>query len=232
MERERARRVEDGDDDDGEQRRVRAVAAGRLAVAADPVPGERQQQRREAERLERRRVDERGPPKNPADGTEERAAQERDARRASRAARSGVPPSELDRARIETWSSAATNTTSATLPASSAAFIGSSRLRHEDDHAVERVEVDERLDLDPLVEVGVGLADEADRRRSGSRADRATAARPSATRGDDRVAALDDARPSSRGRARERRCRRARCWTSPVAPVSRIRAPRRRSPRR
>ena len=45
--------VENGDDGDREVRRVRAVAAGRLPVPADPEAGEREHERREAERPER-----------------------------------------------------------------------------------------------------------------------------------------------------------------------------------
>ena len=49
--------VEDRDDRDRQVRRVEAVARGRLAVAADPEAGDREQQRREAERAERRGVE-------------------------------------------------------------------------------------------------------------------------------------------------------------------------------
>ena len=61
-----------------EERRVGAVAAGRLAVAADPVAGDREQQRGDAERPEVRRVDEQPGPEA-GDGAEDRAAQQRDA---------------------------------------------------------------------------------------------------------------------------------------------------------
>ena len=44
-----AERVEDRHDRDREVRRVRTVAAGRLAVTADPVAGEREDERREPE---------------------------------------------------------------------------------------------------------------------------------------------------------------------------------------
>ena len=73
MEDERADRVEDGDDGDGEQRRVRAVASGRLAVAADPEAGEREQERGEAERAELGDV-EQEPGPEAADRAEDRAA--------------------------------------------------------------------------------------------------------------------------------------------------------------
>src|SRR5438874_7953606 len=52
VEREGAERVEEGDDAHGEERSMRAVAARRLPVAADPVPGEREQQRADPERAE------------------------------------------------------------------------------------------------------------------------------------------------------------------------------------
>src|SRR5579862_63534 len=55
--RERAERIQDRDDTDGEDRRMETVACGRLAVTADPVARERQEQRREAERAERGGVD-------------------------------------------------------------------------------------------------------------------------------------------------------------------------------
>jgi hypothetical protein len=48
---------QDRDDEHREQRRVGAVAAGRLAVAAGPVAGERVQQRGHAQRVERQHVD-------------------------------------------------------------------------------------------------------------------------------------------------------------------------------
>ena len=71
---ERAERYEHRHDGDREERRVRAVAAGRLAVAADPVAGEREQERGDAERPEVRRVDEQ-PGEEAADRAEDRAAQ-------------------------------------------------------------------------------------------------------------------------------------------------------------
>src|SRR6266576_2979794 len=57
MEDERADRVEQRHDRDGDERCVRAVSAGRLAVAPDPVAGDGQQERGDAEGLQRRRVD-------------------------------------------------------------------------------------------------------------------------------------------------------------------------------
>src|SRR4051794_30555126 len=56
VEHQRADREQDADDGDREQRRVAAVAAGRLPVAADPVADERVQERIEAERPERPHV--------------------------------------------------------------------------------------------------------------------------------------------------------------------------------
>ena len=56
---------------------MRAVAARRLAVAADPVAGDRQHERGQPELRERRGVDEQ-PAEETADRTEERAAQQRD----------------------------------------------------------------------------------------------------------------------------------------------------------
>ena len=72
-----ADRVEHGDDGDRGERRVRAVAAGRLAVAPDPVAGERQHERRQPELAERRRVDEEAG-EEAADRADDGAAQERD----------------------------------------------------------------------------------------------------------------------------------------------------------
>ena len=73
--------VEDGDDRDREVRRVRAVAAGRLPVPADPEAGEREDERREAERAERGGVDDQAG-EEAADRAGDAAAQERDRRRA------------------------------------------------------------------------------------------------------------------------------------------------------
>ena len=56
---------------------MEAVAAGCLAVAADPVPGDRQQQRGDAEGGQRRGVDEQAR-EEAAGGAVDRAAQERD----------------------------------------------------------------------------------------------------------------------------------------------------------
>src|SRR5215210_3111797 len=55
--RERPERVDDRHHGDREQRRVRAVAPRRLAVAADPVPRDREQERRLAEAREVRGVE-------------------------------------------------------------------------------------------------------------------------------------------------------------------------------
>ena len=70
-------RVEHGDDRDRRERRVPAVASGRLAVAADPVAGDREHERREPEGAERRCVDEQAG-EEAADRAEDRAAQQRD----------------------------------------------------------------------------------------------------------------------------------------------------------
>src|SRR3954451_23518118 len=69
--------VEDRDDGDGHERRVRAVAAGGFAVAPDPVAADGEHERRQAERLEVRGVDEQ-PAEEAARGAEDRAAQQRD----------------------------------------------------------------------------------------------------------------------------------------------------------
>ena len=78
MQEQRSDRVEDGDDEDGEVRRVAAVAAGRLAVAADPVGADGEQERGDAEGLQLRRVHEQ-PGHEARRRAEERAAQERHA---------------------------------------------------------------------------------------------------------------------------------------------------------
>ena len=62
---------------DGEQRRVRAVASGRLAVAADPEAGEREQERGEAERADLRDV-EHEPGPEAGERSEDRAGRECD----------------------------------------------------------------------------------------------------------------------------------------------------------
>src|SRR5262245_10544163 len=80
MHPEVAQRVEDRDDGDRQERRMRAVPAGRLAVAADPVAGERQEQRARAERLQVRGVDEE-PGVEACDRAEDRASQESDGRK-------------------------------------------------------------------------------------------------------------------------------------------------------
>ena len=59
------------------ERRVRAVAAGGLAVPADPVARDRQHERRETELPERRGVDEQAG-EEAADRAGDRAAQQRD----------------------------------------------------------------------------------------------------------------------------------------------------------
>src|SRR5262245_49886517 len=74
---ERAERVEHGHDCDRDHRRMRAVAARRLAVASDPEPGEREQERREAEGAEAGDVDQEACPEA-TDGAEDRALRERD----------------------------------------------------------------------------------------------------------------------------------------------------------
>ena len=77
MHDERADGVEHRHDGDGEQRRVGAIAPGRLAVASDPEAGEREQERREAERAEAGDVDQEAGPEA-GDGAEDRALCERD----------------------------------------------------------------------------------------------------------------------------------------------------------
>jgi len=73
-EREAAEHVEERDDGDREEGRVRPVAAGGLAVAADPVADQRQEERAEPERLERGRVEDQ-PGEEPGAGAHDRAPQ-------------------------------------------------------------------------------------------------------------------------------------------------------------
>ena len=56
---------------------MRAIASGRLAVAPDPVSGDRQHERRQAELAERRGVDEQ-PGEEAARRTDDRTAEKRD----------------------------------------------------------------------------------------------------------------------------------------------------------
>ena len=77
MDEEQAEAVEDGDDRDRQERRVRAVAARRLAVAADPVARDGEHESGQPELPERRDVDE-DAAEEPAHRAEHRAAQERD----------------------------------------------------------------------------------------------------------------------------------------------------------
>ena len=86
--------------------------------------------------------------------------------------RSAVPAEAACRGRrTRTWTSTATNSSTAALSASRitgcACFVGAAvRLRDQHEHRLERREVDERLHLDVLEDVGVVLADardEADR---------------------------------------------------------------------
>ena len=91
-----------------------AVAAGRLAVAADPVAGEREQERGEPERPERRGVDEQ-PGEEAADGADDRAAEERDRdERDEQEVGHAAEHVEID-VKIETWRIAATKSSSAGL---------------------------------------------------------------------------------------------------------------------
>src|SRR5436190_8114921 len=76
-EREGAEGVEDGHDQDRQVRGVEAVARGRLAVAPDPEASNRQEQRREPQRVEVGDVDEQARAE-PGDGAEDRAAEEGD----------------------------------------------------------------------------------------------------------------------------------------------------------
>src|SRR6476659_5676888 len=82
---ERPERVEDRHDGDGDAGRVTSVAAGRLAVAADPVAGDRQQQRGDPEGLERRRVDDETR-SEAGGGAEDRSAEQRHADQGHQAA--------------------------------------------------------------------------------------------------------------------------------------------------
>ena len=62
LQEELAEGVEARDDGDRDVGGVKAIARGRLAVAADPEPGDRHQQRGHAQRAERRRVEEQSGP--------------------------------------------------------------------------------------------------------------------------------------------------------------------------
>ena len=67
---------EHGYDGDRRERGMTPVATGRLAVPADPVAGDRQDERGQPELAERRRVDEQ-PGEEAADGADDGAAQQR-----------------------------------------------------------------------------------------------------------------------------------------------------------
>ena len=69
--------VEDCDDRDREVRRVRAVSSGRLPITTDPEAGEREDERRQAERRERRGVDDQTGEETP-ERAGDAAAEERD----------------------------------------------------------------------------------------------------------------------------------------------------------
>ena len=69
---ERPDGVEHRHDGDGQERCVRAVASRRLAVAPDPEAGEREQERREAERAEACDVEQQARPEA-GDRAEDRA---------------------------------------------------------------------------------------------------------------------------------------------------------------
>ena len=61
----------------GDERRMRRAARGRLPKPADPKAGEREDERREPERLQRADVEHEARPES-GDGAGERAAQQRD----------------------------------------------------------------------------------------------------------------------------------------------------------
>ena len=143
---ERADRVEHRDDGDREQRRVRAVAPGRLAVAADPVAGERQQQRGDAERPEVRGVDEQAA-EEAGGRAEDRPAQERD-RDERHEQQVGRAADDLDRVQDRDLDDRGDEDDERALSASSALTARPFGTSTSD--GVERVEVDERLDLDRL----------------------------------------------------------------------------------
>ncbi len=77
MEAEAGEGDRDREDEDGEQRCVRPVAAGGLAVAARPVAGQRIEQCRDAERVEGHDVDDQ-PAEEPCDGSRDCAAEQGD----------------------------------------------------------------------------------------------------------------------------------------------------------
>ena len=183
MQDERADRVENGDHGDRRERRVRAVAAGRLAVAADPVAGDRQQQRRDAERLEASPCRAAGRPTKPR-GRPEIAPRSSAIATSVTSSRSGVPPRisiVRDDRHLQDDRDEDDRRRPSARRARSLGSFGTSTMT-----ASSESKVDEGRDLDLLERVGVGLADARVTGRSGCRAGRATAAVPTPrARGDD-----------------------------------------------
>ena len=178
--------------EDGQQRRVAAVAAGRLAVAPGPVAGERVEQRRDAERVEREHVDEEAA-EEAGDGADDRPAQQRDReqreqehvgdaagdveRREQRHLQQGRDEDDRgdDRALAEAHGSS-----------------GDGRRGTSTTHRVEGGEVDVGLDQHLLPEIGAEPADEGDASdRDPLRVERRERAGAPAG-GDDLVADVDD----------------------------------------
>src|SRR5262249_18886514 len=77
LEQQLAEEIQAGHDGGRHERRMKAVAGGRLPVAPDPEAADREQQRGEPERAERRRVEQEAGEKA-RDRAEHRAAQQRD----------------------------------------------------------------------------------------------------------------------------------------------------------
>ncbi len=152
--RQPAERVEERDDGDGEEGRVRAVASRRLAVAADPVADSVSSSDAEPERLRAspcRRSTRRRTPRTPRD----RAAQQ--CHRDERAPAGGraSPPRISTSENTDTCEDRREEDEHRGLQAVDHFDF---RLAHEDDHRAQRAEVDEQLDLDLLVGVDVDLA--------------------------------------------------------------------------
>ena len=133
---------------------MRAIAPGGLAVAADPVAGHREQERCDAERAEVRGVDQQPAAEAgaaPTIGPRSSATQ-----MSVTSSRSGVPPRIVTPEKTDTWTIAATKTKRGRLQPVEVTGVGLAGRGRSRPRARE---VDERLDLDLLVEVGVALAD-------------------------------------------------------------------------
>ncbi len=140
---------------------MRAVAAGRLAVAARPVAGDGQQQRGHAEHLQRRRVGEQAAEE--ADGGPGRAAPRSSAiATTTTSSRSGEPPPISKPPSTVTWRTAATRTIAPSFSASSVSLTAPAPFGTSTTTASSEPKSTDGPDLDPQVQVGVGAADEGD----------------------------------------------------------------------